>query len=88
MEYGQQNSLNPCNGLRLSAMHYRAYDQGRITVLPDFTIRVTEHLRRPELDLFAQSTLAQCHGQAIHLPERFRPAPAFLEEQARRLEFL
>ena len=83
-----KNRLNPSNGLCLSALHDRAYDQGMITVLPDFTIRVTEHLRRPELDAFAQTTLAQCHGQAIRLPERFRPTPVFLESHARRFGFL
>lgn len=83
-----KNRLNPSNGLCLSALHDRAYDQGLITVLPDYTIRVTEHLRRPELDAFVQSTLAQCHGQAIRLPERFRPAPAFLEAHAMRFGFL
>ncbi len=76
------------NGLCLSALHDRAYDQGLITVLPDYTIRVTEHLRRPELDEFAQTTLAQCHGQAVRLPERFRPAPEFLEAHVRRFGFL
>ena len=83
-----KNRLNPSNGLCLSALHDRAYDQGLITVLPDFTIRVTEHLRRPDLDAFAQSTLAQCHGQTIRLPERFRPMPAFLQRHAKRFGFL
>jgi predicted restriction endonuclease len=83
-----QNRLNPSNGLCLSALHDRAYDQGLITVLPDFTIRVGEALRHAELDPFAQSSLAQCQGQAIRLPERFRPGLAFLEAHARRFGFL
>jgi len=83
-----KNRLNPSNGLCLSALHDRAYDQGLLTVLPDFTIRVAEDLRRPELDPFAQTTLAQCQRQSIRLPERFRPAPGFLEAHARRFGFL
>jgi putative restriction endonuclease len=63
-----QNRLNPSNGMCLSALHDRAYDQGLITVLPDFTIRVGEALRHTELDPFAQTSLAQCQGQAIRLP--------------------
>jgi len=82
-----KNRLNPSNGLCLSALHDRAYDQGLITVLPDFTIRVKDDLRRQELDTFAQTALARCHGQSIRLPERFRPAPAFLETHARRFGF-
>jgi putative restriction endonuclease len=83
-----QNRLNPSNGLCLSALHDRAYDQGPLTELPDFNIRVTEDLRRPELDPFTQCSLAQCQGQAIRLSERFRPAPAFLEAHAKRFRFL
>ncbi len=45
-----------------------AYDQGLITVFPDLTIRVSEDFRRCGLDLFAQSSLAQCQGKAIRLP--------------------
>lgn len=71
-----------------AALHDRAYDQGLITVLPDFTICVGEALRHAELDPFAQTSLAQCQGQAIRLPERFRPAPAFLEAHARRFGVL
>jgi hypothetical protein len=74
--------------LFLSDLHDRAYDQGLITVLPDFIIRVTEDLRRPGLDPFAQSSLAQSQGQSIRLPERFWPAPVFLEAHARRFGFL
>jgi putative restriction endonuclease len=48
---------------------------------------VGEALRNAELDPFAQSSLAQCQGQAIRLPERFRPAPVFLEAHARRFGF-
>jgi len=83
-----QNRLNPSNGLCLSALHDRAYDQGLITVLPDFTVRVTRELYHPDLDTFALTTLAKCQGQAIRQPERFRPAPAFLEAHARRFGFL
>ena len=83
-----QNRLNPSNGLCLSALHDRAYDQGLMTVLPDFTIRVGADLRRPELDGFAQQVLSACDRQYIRLPERFKPAPEFLAAHAKRFGFL
>ena len=83
-----KNRLNPSNGLCLSALHDRAYDQGLITVLPDFTIRVTDDLCRPEIDTFTQAALVECHGRSIRMPERFRPAPEFLEAHAQRFGFL
>jgi predicted restriction endonuclease len=83
-----QNRLNPSNGLCLSALHDRAYDQGLITVLPNFTVRVTDDLRRPEIDTITQATLVQCHGRSIRMPERFRPAAEFLEAHAQSFGFL
>ena len=83
-----QNRLNPRNGLCLSALHDRAYDTGMITVLPDFTIKVGDALRRADLDSFAQHTLAACDGQPIRLPERLKPAPEFLAAHAKRFGYL
>ncbi len=40
-----KNRLNPHNGLCLSALHDRAYDQGLITVMPDFKVRVSKQLK-------------------------------------------
>jgi predicted restriction endonuclease len=83
-----KNRLNPRNGLCLSALHDRAYDQGLITVLPDFTIRVAQDLRRTETDQFTQDTLVQYQGREIRMPERFKPDTDFLEAHAKRFGFL
>ncbi len=83
-----QNRLNPSNGLCLSALHDRAYDQGLMTVFPDFTIAVSRDLQHTDLDPFTKTTLVQCQGQTIQLPERFRPEPAFLQAHAKRFGFL
>lgn len=69
---------NPCNGLCLNALHDKAFDQGLITVLPDFTIRVSSkldsHKHREPL-----SWLLKYDNQKIHLPERFLPKKEYLE---------
>ena len=83
-----QNRLNPRNGLCLSALHDRAYDQGLITVLPDFTIRVSTDLRSTEADDFARRAIAVFDGRSIQLPERFKPDEAFLTSHAQRFGFL
>ena len=36
----KKNRLNPQNGLCLSALRDRAFDQGLLTVMPDLTVRV------------------------------------------------
>jgi len=82
------NRLNPHNGLCLSALHDKAYDLGLITVLPDFTIRVSRQLKESGVDSFTRESIASYDGHRITLPDRFRPDPVFLELHARRFQFL
>lgn len=83
-----KNRLNPQNGLCLSALHDKAYDIGLISVLPDFTVRVSKRLLDVDLDEFTKQTLSRYHGQCIALPERFKPNPNFLQAHAARFDFV
>lgn len=82
------NRLNPQNGLCLSALHDKAYDIGLLTVLPDYTIRVSTQLKHAKVDDFTREALAVFDGRSIAMPERFKPHPEFLESHARRFQFL
>ena len=83
-----KNRLNPQNGLCLCALHDKAFDQGLITVMPDFTVRVAPELKVHRQDSFLADALLRFDGQAIRLPERFRPAPEFLAFHARAFGFM
>ncbi|MDB5843010.1 MAG: endonuclease [Polaromonas sp.] len=83
-----KNRLNPQNGLCLSALHDKAYDQGLITVLPDFTVRVAPAFKAQQHGSFMAESLLRFNGQAIRLPERFRPEPEFLAIHARTFGFI
>ena len=83
-----KNRLNPQNGLCLSALHDKAYDQGFITVRPDSTIRVSPALKALKQDSFMADGLLRFHGQPIRLPDRFGPAPEFLAFHARTFGFM
>jgi hypothetical protein len=83
-----KNRLNPQNGLCLSALHDRAYDQGLITVMPDYTVRISPSLRTSPIDAFLQSTLIDSDSKRIRLPERFLPDPVFLASHARQFGFI
>ena len=84
----RKNRLNPQNGLCLSALHDKACDQGLITVMPDFTVRVSPACKAHQADSFMADALLRFNGQAIRLPERFRPAPEFLAFHARAFGFI
>lgn len=72
------NRLNPRNGLCLSAIHDRAFDQGVISVTDDLRVLVSRPLRDSGND-FTRSVFAPLHGRSIEVPERFLPDPGFLE---------
>jgi hypothetical protein len=84
----KENRLNPQNGLCLSALHDRAYDQGLITVMPDGKVRVSPELREQAKDSFVVESLIRFDGQRITMPERFRPHVDFLAAHAARFNFL
>jgi predicted restriction endonuclease len=83
-----QNRLNPQNGLCLSALHDKAFDIGLLTVLPDYTVRVSAQLKQAKVDSFTREALVAFDGRAIAMPERFKPHAEFLESHARRFHFL
>ncbi len=84
----KKNRLNPQNGLCLSALHDRAYDQGLLTVLPDYTICIAQDLLASVDDTFSGVAFTSFHGKRIRMPERFRPSPDFLSDHARRFGFI
>jgi len=83
-----QNRLNPQNGLCLSALHDCAYDQGLITVMPDFKVHVSPKLKANPKDSFLADSLLRFDQQLIRFPDRFAPSPAFLARHARRFGFM
>jgi len=81
------NRLNPQNGLCLSALHDRAFDQGLITVTPDFKVVVAPSIKRKSGDAFLANSLLAFDGQPIQLPERFRPKEEFLAWHGKHFGF-
>ncbi len=72
------NRLNPANGLCLSALHDRAFDQGLITVDEDFRVMVAPILKGQGESALAREALLALEGQRIRMPKRFRPDPELL----------
>jgi len=78
------NRLNPRNGLCLSALHDKAFDLGFITLTDDMKILVSETLHRRD-DNFINQVLLPLNGQAIRLPERFRPEQEFIKRHRQEI---
>jgi putative restriction endonuclease len=84
----RHNRLNPHNGLCLSALHDKAYDQGLITVMPDYTVRVSKTLKTQPENSFITEALLRFNKRPIRLPERFRPDTNFLSAHAKKFGFM
>jgi predicted restriction endonuclease len=77
--------LNPRNGLCLSPLYDRAFDQGLITITPgSLKIRVSQQLRNAVEDKYAQQALVALDGVPIRPPERLRPDDELLAWHQKR----
>lgn len=75
----ESEKTNPSNGLLLNALHDKAFDQGFITVMPDYTIRVSEKLSDVCNGKTINRFFSEYNGKAITLPDKFLPDKEFLE---------
>ncbi|TNC83571.1 MAG: restriction endonuclease [Thalassolituus sp.] len=69
--------LNPRNGLCLSSIHDRAFDQGYWTLSEDSKIIVSEELKRTNSN-FIKENFLQYEGGGLLLPKNYNPDPKFL----------
>ena len=75
----QANRLNPHNGLCLSALIDRAFDQGLVTVSADFRLVISSELESQRGNSYAEEAFWAREGKQISLPEKFFPGDEFLQ---------
>jgi len=75
----ENERLNPENGICLSSMYDRAFDQGLIGITPDFEVRVSEKLKPYEKEPYYQQNFATIHGAKIREAGKYNPRREFLE---------
>jgi putative restriction endonuclease len=73
----EKNRINPCNGLCLNALHDKAFDAGLITIMSDYTIKVSENIKRKHSVI--DSFFTSYENKRITLPQRFLPSIEFIE---------
>lgn len=74
----EQNRLNPANGLCLSALHDKAFDQGLITVTPKLIIKISAALQDSPQAAQDHALLVALAGRGITPPHKLAPHPEFL----------
>ena len=73
------NRMNPQNGLCLNLLHHRAFDEGLITITPEFRVRVSSSLATPTTGDATHTFFEPYHNQLARLPRRFLPDAMLLE---------
>ncbi|GAA4339297.1 HNH endonuclease [Flaviaesturariibacter amylovorans] len=74
----EANRINPSNGIAINYLHDRAFENGLITITPDFHIRVSPILLKQQDDT-VKKYFHKYDGSLMHLPSRFLPDPQFLK---------
>jgi putative restriction endonuclease len=71
------NRMNPRNGLCLSVLHHVAFDNGLITITPDFRVRVSSKLMESKNEV-GHAFFGRYDNQLVRMPRRFLPDPVLL----------
>jgi putative restriction endonuclease len=70
--------MNPRNGLCLNLLHHKAFDDGLITITPEFRIRISSSLTS-EAGEANNMLFARYDNQFARLPRRFLPDEILLD---------
>lgn len=74
----EKNRLNPRNGIAINALHDKAFEEGFITITPEYLIKVSPQIlnqkTQQSIDFFEKF-----HNKPINLPGRFLPDIEFLK---------
>lgn len=74
----EHNRLNPQNGIAINALHDKAFENGLITITPEYRIRVSPTLLDQKKSESIDTYFRPYHKQPIKLPTKFFPDPDFL----------
>ena len=75
----EQNRLNPRNGIAINALHDKAFENGLITITPDYKIKISDVLLKSKKTDSLEKYFFQYENKDIVLPSKFLPDIEFLK---------
>jgi len=75
----EKNRLNPRNGIAINALHDKAFENGLLTITPDFKIKISSVLKKQNKVETIQDYFLRYDNQPMILPSRFLPDTEFLK---------
>lgn len=77
---GVRDRLNPRNGLCLSAIHDRAFDQGLIYLSDNLEVMLTHRISGNRDESFIKAAFGTFEGKRIEVPDKFSPDVNFIRQ--------
>lgn len=75
----KEERLNPSNGICLSSLYDKAYDQGFIGISTKYEVILSKSLQRHSGKVYYKKFFSPLIRSKLHLPERYLPRKEFLE---------
>lgn len=72
------NRLNPQNGIAINALHDKAFENGLLTITPDYKVKISSILFKRKKENSIENYFLKYDGSEIILPSRFLPDKEFL----------
>ena len=74
----EKNRLNPRNGVAINALHDKAFENGLLTITPEYRIKISSLLKTERKTLAVSELFLKYEDKEIILPSRFLPDVEFL----------
>lgn len=74
----EKNRMNPSNGIAINALHDKAFEQGLMTITPDYRIRISSKLYADHKKPRMEEYFLRYDNEDIIKPTKFLPDPALL----------
>ncbi len=75
----KKNRLNPSNGIAINALHDRAFENGLLTITPEYIIKISSILQKQMKSTSVNNYFIKYHNNELLLPFRFLPDVEFLK---------
>jgi putative restriction endonuclease len=75
----EKNRLNPQNGIAINALHDKAFENGLLTITPDYKIKISPLLLKQKKSKSIEEYFLKYDNKQMILPSRFLPDIEFLK---------
>lgn len=75
----EKNRLNPRNGMAINALHDKAFENGLLTITPEYKIKISNTILKQKQTEALEKYFLQYDNKDMILPSRFLPDIEFLK---------